>query len=52
MNEERHHDSGDLDSSSDPTFFSYYEKQSLAPATLERVSTAGPPGPGVSGWVA
>jgi ubiquinone/menaquinone biosynthesis C-methylase UbiE len=39
MNEERHHDSGDLDSSSDPTFFSYYEKQSLAPATLERFTT-------------
>ncbi|MEF8721942.1 class I SAM-dependent methyltransferase [Candidatus Accumulibacter phosphatis] len=39
MSEEIDNYSGDLDSSSDPNFFNYYENQSLAPATVERFTT-------------
>lgn len=36
MSGETNRDAGEWDSSSDPNFYHYYEKQSLSPATLER----------------
>jgi hypothetical protein len=50
MSEEIDNYSGDLDSSSDPNFFNYYENQSLAPATVERFTTVRDKAPEAVFW--